>query len=209
VIVYGPAGIGEIRVHADGSTGYRELTPPHAIAKGQPTSRPLPSWPSDDPSEVTRIRRVLLESSDASARAAALDDLSTIRNAGLLVEILAQVLARERDSRVLQQVFELAAQQHQRISGEALQAFAAGDADGAPRAQAVELLADQARDDGATRALLRSLAIADVSPAVRETAGTAIKALEGPPARPASGLPRAKMHGNSAPRDTTIDGGLR
>src|SRR5262249_19523941 len=45
VIVYGEAGVREIRVYAEGSTGYRELT--DAIAKGRPTSLPLPGWPPD------------------------------------------------------------------------------------------------------------------------------------------------------------------
>jgi hypothetical protein len=162
--MYGPAGVDEVRIYVDGKTGYRELTPP------------------DDPVEVGRLRQTVLNGPDASARAEALDELSNIRNTELLVDTLAQVLAGERDSKVLQTLFEVAAQQHDRIPSEALRTFVTSDRDGTPRAQAVELLADQAGDDLATRALLRSLATNDVSDEVREAAKTALENMEEPPA---------------------------
>ena len=180
----------------DGATGYRELTPPDSIARSRPTSIPLAAWPPDDPAEVARLRHAVLNGPDASARAEALVELSNIRDTALLVETLAQVLARERDSRVLRQLLELAAQQHERIPPEALRTFVASGMDGTPRAQAVELLADQAGDDPATRALLRSLATRDGSPEVRNAAATALENLNAPPAPPTSELPRARTRAN-------------
>jgi len=197
LVVYGPAGVAEIRVYARGTTGDRELAP---MTTSDPPSMARADWPPDDAAEVTRLRQTVLNGPDAAARAEALGELSSIRDTSLLVETLAQVLARERDAKVLQHVLEMAAQQHDRIPPAVLRAFATRDLDGAPRAQAVELLADQA-DDPATRALLRSLATSDVSPAVREAAATALGNLEGPPARSASELPAVRTRAHIQPRN--------
>jgi hypothetical protein len=171
------------------------------MRKSRPTSIPSAAGPPDDPVEVARLRQTALSGPDASGRAEALDELSSIRDTKLLLDTLAQVLARERDSKVLQTVFEVAAQMPDRIPPEALRAFVTSDRDGTPRAQAVELLTDQAGDDRATRALLHSLAANDVSAEVREAAKTALGNLEGPPPRPASELPNARVRTNpAAPR---------
>ncbi len=92
-------------------------------------------------------------------------------------------------ARSLHLVLELAAQQRERIPPETLRTFASSDRDGTARAQAVELLADQAGGDPATLALLRSLASKDVSATVKAAAKTAIEGLEGPPAPPAPRFP--------------------
>jgi len=55
------------------------------------------------------------------------------------------MLAREHDRTVLRRLFELAAQQHDRIPPAALRGFVTSDRDETPRALAVELLADQDR----------------------------------------------------------------
>jgi len=185
-VLSGPDGVDEVRIYVDGKTGYRELTSADPRTRSRPTSKPLAEWPPDDPAEVARLRQAVLGGPDATTRAQALLELSGIRDAKLFIETLTQVLARERDSKVLEALFEAAAQQEERIPPDALRAFARNDRDGTPRAQAVELLADQAGDQPATRALLRSLAANDPSPEVREAAKTALGILEGPPARPAS-----------------------
>lgn len=189
VVLYGPAGVDELRIYADGTTGYRELTASDPLAKSRPTSMPLTAWPPDDPAEVAPLRQAVLDGRDASARVEALDELSNIRDEKLLMETFVQVLARERDGRVLQRLFGLAAQQPASIPSEALRTVVGSDLDGAPRALAVELLADRAGDDPSTRALLRSLAATDASPEVRDAAVTALGILEGPAARSASELP--------------------
>jgi hypothetical protein len=137
---------------------------------------------------VRQLRHAVLTSPDASVRAEALDELSSIRDTRMLLDTLAEILARERDSKVLQMVIELAAQQHERIPPQALRTFVSSDRDGMARAQAVELLADQAGADPPTLALLKSLASKDASAAVKEAAKTALEGLEGPPAPPASAL---------------------
>jgi hypothetical protein len=101
VMLYGPAGVDEIRVYVDGASGYRELTPPDPLTQSRPTSIPLAGWPPDDLAAIARLRQAVLHGPDASARAEALDELSNIRNTRLVVETLAEVLARERDSMVL------------------------------------------------------------------------------------------------------------
>src|SRR5262249_5043515 len=68
VVMYGASGVDELRVYRDGTTGYRELTPPDPLAATRPTSIPLAGWPPDDPSEVARLRQAMLEGPDASAR---------------------------------------------------------------------------------------------------------------------------------------------
>ena len=199
VMMFGPAGVDEVRIYVDGTSGYRELTAPGPMKKSRPTSIPMAAGPPDDPVEVARLRQTALSGPDASGRAEALDELSSIRDTKLLADTLAQVLARERDSKVLQTVFEVAAQlQDHRIPPEALRTFVRSDRDGTPRAQAVELLTDQAGDDRATRALLQSLATNDVSAEVREAAKTALGNLEGPPPRPASEIPHARVRTNPA-----------
>jgi hypothetical protein len=187
LLMYGPAGVEEVRIYVDGATGYRELTPPDPVAKTRPTLVPLADWPPDDPAEVARLREAALDARDASARAQALDELSGVRDTKVVLQTLAQVLARERDGRVLRRVFGLAAQQRDRMPPETLRMVIQRDLDGTPRAQAVELLADQAGDDPATRALLRSLAAEDASPEVREAAATALAVLEEPQRTPTDG----------------------
>jgi hypothetical protein len=200
VLVSGPAGLDEVRVYVDGTTGYRELTPPDPVTKSQPGLVPLAAWPPDNPAEIARLRQILFDGRDASARVQALDDLSNIRDTALLVETLSQVLARERDSAVLKRLLELTAQQDERIPPEALRGFVTSNRDGTPRALAVELLADQTGDDPATRAVLRSLATNDLSSEVREAAQTALANLEAPPP-PASEFPNVKRTmGPAAPK---------
>ncbi len=185
VVTYGSAGVDEVRVYTEGRTGSRELT------SADPTTRSgsgtTPAEPAgDDAAAVARLRQTALNGPDASARAEALDELSNSQDAKLVGETFAQVLARERDSRVLQTLFEVAAQQQDRVPLEALRTFAASDRDGTPRAQAVEMLADRAGNNPATRTLLRSLAANDVSLQVREAAKTALGNLEESPPGSAS-----------------------
>ena len=185
-VLSGPNGVDEVRIYVDGKTGYRELTAADPRTRSRPASTPLAESPADDPAEVARLRQTVLGGPDAATRAEALLDLSGIRDGKLFIATLTQVLARERDSKVLEALFEAAAQHEERIPPDALRAFARSDRDGTPRAQAVDLLADQTGDQPATRALLRSLAASDRSPEVREAATTALSILEGPSARPAS-----------------------
>lgn len=194
IVMYGASGVDELRIYVDGATGYRELTPSDPITKIRNSAAPVAPKP-DDPAEINRLRKTALDGPDASARIEALEELSNMQDARPLLETLVQTLARERDSRVLLTVFELAAQQQDRIPAETLRTFARSDRDGTVRAQALELLADQTGADPATRALLRSFASNDVSAEVREAARAALEVLEGPPARPAEiGSPRARRN---------------
>jgi hypothetical protein len=175
----GPAGVEEVRIFRKGTTGFRQLTADR-MGKGQPTSIPLAEPSPADPAELSRLRQVALEAPDASARRDALDELSSLADAALLRDTLTQALARERDGRVLERVFAVAAQQEDAVSAETLRSFVSSDRDGTARAQGVDLLAAQAGDDPATRALLRRLAASDASADVREAARTALHDLETP-----------------------------
>ena len=192
VLMLGPHGVDEVRVYVDGTTGYQELTPPDPLAKPELTSIPLADGGlPDDPAAIARLRRMALNDPDATARRAALVDLSGLRDPAPLVETLRQMLARERDSKVLETLFGIAAQQQEHLPADTLRAFAASDRDGAARALAVDMLASLSGEDPATRALLRSLAGSDASAAVRETAQTALENLAHPvPPAPASRMVR-------------------
>jgi len=194
VLMFGPRGVDEVRVYVDGATGYRELTPPDPLAKPRLTSMPLPDGgPADDPAEIARLRRTVLDDPDASARRAALVDLSGMRDTAPLIETLTRMLGRERDSKVLEALFAIAAQQQEHLPADTLRAFAASDRDGSARALAVDMLATLSGDDPATRTLLRSLAAGDASAAIRETAQTTLDNLAHPaPPAPTVGRDRRR-----------------
>src|SRR5512132_189746 len=178
-VTQGPAGVEEVRIFRKGTTGFRQLTADR-VGKGQPTSIPLAEPSPADPAELSRLRQVALEAPDASARRDALDELSSLADAALLRDTLTQALARERDGRVLETVFAVAARQEDAVSAETLRSFVSSDRDGTARAQGVDLLAAQAGDDPATRALLRRLVSGDPSSDVREAARSALHDLETP-----------------------------
>jgi hypothetical protein len=198
-VTQGPGGVEEVRIFRTGATGYRQLTADR-MGKGQPTSIPLAEPPPADPAEISRLRQLALGAPDASARRGALDELGSLADAALLRDILTQALARERDGRVLETVFAVAAQQRDAVNPETLRSFVTSDRDGTARAQGVDLLAAQAGDDPATRTLLRTLAAGDVSADVREAARNALHDLETsapapaprPPMKPRASGPRAR-----------------
>ena len=192
VLMLGPHGVDEVRIYVDGTTGYQELTPPDPLAKRELTAMARADGPPpDDPAEVARLRRAVLDDPDASTRRAALVDLSGVLDPASLIGTLTQMLGRERDSKVLEALFAIAAQQQERLPADALRAFAAGDRDGSARALAVDMLATLSGDDPATRTLLRSLVASDATAAVRETAQTVLESLAHPvPPAPASGTSR-------------------
>lgn len=187
---YGPSGIQEIVVQADGKTGYLELSAPgRTTPPGTPVPWSPPERPADDPVKVAALRRTALDAADAGARREALEELADIRDAGLLVDTLVQMLARERETNVLMTVLDVASQQKGRIPPEALRAFAASDRDGSVRAEALELLVAHDGVEPAARALLRTLAGSDGSRHVREEAARILATLERPPASRAPGAP--------------------
>ena len=201
VLSYGASGVDEIRVYVDGKTGFREVTTTTLDQTAMPSKKrePPPATPSvrspDDPAKVARLRQAALGSPDAEARAEAFAELADIDDANLVVDTLIQALARERDSRVLEALMDVVEQQKDSIPLAPLLAFVTSDRDGAARAQALELFADRAGPDEATRSLLRTLASNDPSAAVREAAEGILDGLEAPrvPRAPVStpGSPRA------------------
>jgi len=50
VLLSGPAGLDEVRVYVDGTTGYRELTSAHPVKNSGPTPMLLAAWPTDESS---------------------------------------------------------------------------------------------------------------------------------------------------------------
>ena len=201
ILSYGASGVDEIRVYVDGKTGFREVTAtkPDQTAmprrKLEPPPTPVVRAP-DEPAAVARLRQTALSSPDAEARAEAFGELADVEDDKLVVDTLIQALARERDSRVLEALMDVVEQKKDVIPPETLRAFVTSDRNGAARAQALELLADRADTDEATRSLLRTLASNDASTAVREAAQGILDGLEAPPAprTPAPG-PRSGKQG--------------
>ena len=197
VLLYGAAGVDEIRVYVDGKTGFSELnrSKPGGDAAAGPKARaaqqkvspsPAPQKAPDDAAKVARLRQAALSSPDAAARVEALQELGDIEDAALVTETLVQALGRERDSTVLETLLEVVGQRQDAIPSSALRAFATSDRDGAARVQALEMLVEQAGSDQATRVMLTTLSKNDASPAVREAAAGLLEDLQAPPvaARP-------------------------
>ena len=177
-LMQGPAGVDEVRVFVDGTTGYRDLgTAGRAPAPGRRVAAKPAESPADDPAEVGRLRQAALTAPDPSARREAFEELSAMHDSAVLKETLAQALARERDSRVLETVVTLVGQQED-VPPDALRAFVASDRDAATRAMALDHLVTQAGSDPATRTLLRTLATSDSSAEVRDAAQNALESLE-------------------------------
>ena len=195
---FGPAGVDEVRVYIQGSTGFRDLTPAERepATASKPTepapeqTREAGASPPEDRAKLTQLRQVALTSQDATARVEALEELAETQDTAFLLDAVIEGLARERDAKVLEKLLDIA-QDRGPIPTGPLRALATSDRDGAARSQALELLVEYASTEQGTLTLLQTLSRNDPSEGVRETAQTLLEDLQSP--RPPRGQPPARQ----------------
>lgn len=162
---------------ADGPSRTSPTPTPASVrspARGSAAAGP-PAAEEADRDRLARLAGVTASHPDPDRRIEALENLAESGNEALVRETAVQVLARDRDTRVLESTLDILGTLDAPPL-DAIASFAAGSRDPVLRTQAIDILGDHREDDPRVTAWLRQLA-SDPDEGVRDAARAQLEAV--------------------------------